>query len=76
MIDPEAADGLIGVGQGIAVNCQRMSEIGRVKVHADVPGSCPVDPALEVFGKKSITLDLATARLGIAGVKVQTMRAG
>ena len=31
---------------------------------------------LKVFGLESVALDLAAAGLGVAGVKVQTMRAG
>ena len=76
MIDPEPADGWIGVGQGVAVGRQRMSEVGWVEVHADPPGFRPVDPAAEVLGEEGIALDLLAARLGITGVKVQPMRAG
>ena len=76
VIDPEPADRLVGVGQGVAVGRQRVGEIGRVEVHADPPGLRPVDPASEMFGLESVALDLPAAGLGIAGVEVQAMRAG
>ena len=76
MIDPEPADGLIGVCQSIAVGRHGVSEPCRIEVHADVSGFRRVDPGLKVFGQESVAFELATAGLGIAGVKVRQCGAG
>ena len=76
VLDPEPADGLVGVGQGVAVGRQGVGEKRRIEVHADPPGLRPVDPALKVLGLERVALDLPAAGLGVAGVEVQAMRAG
>ena len=76
MLDPELADRLVGVGQGVAIVGQGVREKRRIEVHADPPGLRPVDPVLEVLGLESVALDLPASGLGVAGVEVQTMCAG
>jgi hypothetical protein len=76
VLDPEAADALVAMGQGPAVGRPGMGEVRRVEVQADPPAARPLDPAPEVFRPQLVALDLPPAGLGIAGVQVQPMRAG
>ena len=53
-----------------------MGEKGRVEVHPKTLFAGPINPATEVLGRQFVPFDLPAAGLGIAGVKVESMRSG
>jgi len=76
VLDPVIADGLVGVAQGKTVGGFRMGEVGRIKVHPQVVGLGPVDPALEVPGLNLGAIDELATVVQVAGMQIEPVAAG
>ena len=76
MLDPEIADGFVGVAQRKAVGGLGVRKVSWIEVHAQVVGLGPIDPALEVLGLDLVAVDVRPAVIEVAGVKIEAMVAG
>ena len=72
MLDPEVADGLVGVGER-EVSALRVGEGGGVEVELGVVLLAPVHPALEVLGEALVAVDELAAEVAVDLVQVQTV---
>lgn len=76
VIDPEAADGFVGVGEGKAGGGFRVGEIGGVEIEADRFRFGPIEPAGEVLGLERVAVDVGVAGFGVERVEVEALLAG
>ena len=76
VLDPEAANALVGVGQGEAAGGLRVREKRGVEVHAEPAGLGPVKPPREVLRPQFVALDALAVSLGVDRMEVQAVRAG
>ena len=73
MLNPEFADGLVLVRERETVASFWVRKEGLIEIHPQSIAPCPIDPALEVFRFKRISIDSLPARLGVKGVEVQPL---
>ena len=76
MLDPEIADGFVGVRQRKAAVGLGMREQRRVEVQAVFVRRGPTDPVRKVLRAQLMAIDLAAMGFGVHGVQAQAMRTG
>ena len=77
MLNPEAANALVGGGERASASDLRVREESGVEVEADLVLLRPVDPVREVLRHYGVAVDeFAAAKLGVAGVKGDAVLAG
>ena len=75
VVDPKLPHFLIPMSQREPIGGERVREVGRIKVHADVVFLGTVDPAAEVLDAQGVAVDLLAAGFGVEGVQVEPVAA-
>ena len=77
MLDPEAANGLVGTAEGQAIRSHGMAEEGGVKIQADAVFLGKVHPGRKMLRLQFVPIHFfARGKDGVRGVQVQPLGAG